>query len=750
MKKVFLCLWTISLSILSSWAGIEPVEKDVLEVDSLTLFSLQEVEVIASRATSTTPVAFSDLKKEEIEEFNFGKDIPFLLSLTPSVVATSEAGTGIGYSGFRIRGTDANRINITSNGIPMNDAESQGVFWVNIPDFASSIEDLQVQRGVGTSTNGAAAFGASINMKTDNLSPKAFAEIDGGYGSFNTSKVTLKAGTGTINDRWSFETRLSSIESDGYIDRASVNLKSYFFQGAYFINNTFLKFITFGGKEKTYHAWDGVPFEELQKGNRTYNPSGLMGEDENGNSMYYKDQTDNYIQSHYQLSLTQILSPKMNLNISLHYTRGDGYYEQYKDAQSFYKYGLNSYEYDGETISKSDLIREKHLANDFYGGVFALSYKEAKWDLTLGGGINNYDGNHFGYVTWTKNYAGDKKFYPNHEYYRSKGEKLDMNIYLKGNYYINSSLNLYGDIQFRRIDYKIHGTNDTYDWVNEEMESLNIDKEFNFFNPKAGINYQINKYNNAYASFAVAHREPNRNNYTDAVSTTPAKAEQLMDYEIGYKFNNGRFAIGANLYYMSYKDQLILDGTVNEIGEALTVNVPDSYRTGIELILGAKIAKWLKWDGNVTLSDNKIKDYTQYTAAYYSDGRVETKAQFYESTPIAYSPSVIANSLFSFQYKSFTAGLQSSFVSRQYFDNTGNKDKSIDPYFVNNLRLGYSFKLKGIRELAVNLMVNNLFNEKYESNAYGWSYYSDDELIHERFYFPQAGTHFMSNIVLKF
>lgn len=746
MKKVFSCL-------LAACMPFSVLFAEKIEGDTTNVRSLQEVEVVSVRANSKTPVAYSNMNKREIADFNFGQDIPFLLTLTQSVIVTSDAGTGIGYTGFRVRGTDANRINITTNGIPLNDSESHGVFWVNMPDFASSLQDLQIQRGVGTSTNGAGAFGASINMKTENISLQSYGEFDGSYGSFNTAKATFKLGSGLINNHWAFDARLSSITSDGFIDRASVDLKSYFAQGAYINDKTIVKFITFGGKEKTYHAWDGVPDYILGEGNRTYNPSGYRGDDENGNPLYYKNQTDNYEQTHYQLSLLQQLTPHLNLNAALHYTKGKGYYEEYKTRKKYIEYDLDTLFAGNDTITKSDLVRRKYLDNDFYGGIFSLDYKKEKWDVSLGGGANYYDGNHFGKVIWMKDYAFDPNFAPDYEYYRSTGKKTDANIYLKANYQLLNNLNIYGDVQYRYIDYKIKGKNDVWDWNIGEMQNLNVAENFNFFNPKAGLFYQLNKENTLYGSVAVAHREPNRNNYTDAGLNEIPKAERLLDYELGYKFQNRTFSAGANLYYMQYKDQLVLTGKVNEIGEPLTSNVPDSYRAGVELMFGAKITSWLSWNGNLTLSENKIKNYTEYVLV--DDGNSPQKEEYYGNSPIAYSPNVVANNLFSFHYKGFRANLQSSYVSKQYLDNTGNNDRSIDAYFVNNLILGYTFKPQGLKELSVNLQVNNLFNEKYETNGWVWAAYYTNEAggldpYVEKSYFPQAGTNILANIVLKF
>ncbi|MDR1373333.1 MAG: TonB-dependent receptor [Dysgonamonadaceae bacterium] len=720
--------------------------------DTLKTVDLNEVEIVSVRAGEKTPVTHSGLNRQTIEANNFGRDIPYILSLTPSVITTSDAGTGIGYTGFRIRGIDANRINITANGVPLNDSESHGVFWVNMPDFASSLEDMQIQRGVGTSTNGAGAFGASINMRTSYIPLESYSEFNGSYGSFNTQKATLKIGSGKIGEHFALDGRISSITSDGFIDRASVDLKSYLAQGAYFSDKTAVKFITFGGKERTYHAWDGVPQEILDNifipDNRTYNPSGYMGDDADGNAMYYKNATDNYRQNHYQLSIHQQFSDKIKLNAALHYTKGAGYYEEYKQNRTLEEYRLPDFVDAGETFKKSDLVRQKHLDNDFYGGVFSLDYKQDRWNITLGGGANNYEGAHFGKVIWAKT-----EDYINHEYYRSDGKKFDANLYFKGDYSLTEHLNLYGDLQYRRINYMIDGTNDVWDWQNSIMQKLNIDEHFNFFNPKAGVFCQIDNINQIYGSVAVAHREPNRDNYTENITEKPV-AERLTDYELGYRFTEKNFAAGANIYYMKYKNQLTLNGKTNEIGEPLTSNVPASYRAGIELTADIKITPDLHWNGNLTLSENRIKNYTEYVTV--DDGYSPQETEFYANTPTAYSPAVIAGSVLGWKRSAFTVALQSQYVGKQYIDNTGHDDRTINSYFVNNLRLGYDFKLRGTKELSVNLIIYNLFNEQYENNGYIYyaSYYSNsggnrDFYIDKR-YFPQAGTNFMINAGAKF
>ena len=726
------------------------------KTDSLKTVDLQEVQVIATRAKEKTPLSYSNLDKNTIEKVNYGQDIPFLLSLTPSFVATSDAGNGIGYTGFRIRGTDANRINITANGVPMNDAESQSIFWVNTPDFASSVQDLQVQRGVGASTNGAGAFGASINLKTAYIPTLPYAQVDATYGSFNTSKTSFKVGTGKIGGHWSFDARISEINSDGYIDRASTDLKSYFAQAGYHNTNTLLKFIVFGGKEKTYHAWDGVPSGNGEDINylitdRTYNPCGYMGLDADGKPLYYNNQTDNYNLTNYHLTFLQILNPNLTLNATLHYYKGAGYYEEYKADRKLVEYGLKPFVHDGVNVTKVDLVRQKHMDNYFGGAIFSLDYIKDKWDVSLGGGANYYDGDHFGKVLWTKKSNGNSDFYPEHEYYRNDAQKTDANIFLRANYQLDKHFNLFADMQYRYIRYKLDGQNDDYDSSISDMQVLDFDNTFNFFNPKAGIFYQIDSENDLYASLAVGHREPNRNNYTDGKFATLPKAETLYDYELGYKYHSRSFSAGVNLYYMKYKDQLILTGEVNDIGEMLTSNIPDSYRAGIEFTAGLPITSWLQWNGNLTLSQSKIKDYTEYI----DDWETGQSADYLGTTSISYSPDVVAGSLFSAEYLNWSAGLQSSYVGKQYLDNSGSEDRKLDAYFVNNLRLGYTFKVKGVKSVSLNLLINNLFNEKYESNGYVWySWYegagNDRVRKNQLRSFPQAGTNVLANVVLKF
>ena len=718
------------------------------ETDSLKVVNLQEVQIVSTRATSKTPVAFTNVSKEELKKQNFGQDIPFLLSMTPSALTTSDAGAGIGYTTLRVRGTDGTRINITANGIPMNDAESHTLFWVNMPDFASSVKDIQVQRGAGTSTNGAGAFGASVNMQTEGISMQPYAEINASYGSFNAHKETVKFGTGLLKDHWAFDARLSNIGTDGYIDRASVDLYSFYAQGGYFADNTSVKFITFGGKEKTYHAWNYATKEEMKKYGRRFNSCGMYTDDD-GHIRFYKDQTDNYLQMNYQLLLNHTFSAAWNLNAALHYTKGDGYYQEYKEDRSLKEYRQHPFMYDAKEVEKSDLIRQKKMDNHFGGGVFSVNYRNEKLDASLGGALNYYDGWHFGRVIWVKNYIGE--LLPDHEYYRNKAKKTDGNLYLKANYNLVAGLNAYADLQYRYINYKIHGDNDKYDYNTDGLQKLAVNDHFNFFNPKAGLNWDIDSNNRVYASFSVAQKEPTRNNYTDGNADEYPKAEKLYDYELGYTYRNTWLSAGVNFYYMDYKDQLVLTGELNEIGEAMARNVPDSYRTGVELMLGVKPCRWFQWDINGTLSKNRVKNFTE---KLYEDEWKNPIEVEHGNTPIAFSPDFILNNRFSFSHKGFEAALQSQYVSKQYMSNAKQAEQTLDAYFVSNLNLAYTFQLRHVKSVTVGFTIYNLFNEKYENNGYAGSGYTLKDGKPERYnyagYAAQAGTNVMGNISIRF
>ncbi|MGB4576592.1 MAG: TonB-dependent receptor [Paludibacter sp.] len=738
-----------------SFLGYETVNLEAVTDKELTVklnnktFSIDEVTITSLRANDRSAVAYSDVKQKDIEQRNLGQDIPYLLALTPSFITTSDAGTGIGYTGFRIRGTDANRTNITVNGVPLNDAESHGTFFVNMPDFASSLSSVQVQRGVGASTNGAAAFGASINMQTGALNAKPYGGISSSLGSFNTNKNTLKVGTGLMDNGLSFDARLSNVTSDGYVDRASVNLKSYFFSAGYFTDKTTLKFLTFGGNEKTYQAWNGVE-SEIMKIHRTYNELGEYT-DNAGNIQYYNNQTDNYNQTHYQLHWLQELNAKLHLNATAHLTRGIGYYEEYKKDRSYPEYGLIPAVVDGETLETTDLVRQKWLDNYFYGATWALNYEAKKLNASIGGAVNRYDGDHYGRVIWVRN-ANNLDM--SKDWYRSNSTKDDANIYAKLNAELMTGLFASVDLQYRYINYRMAGTDDKYDEDNNAMRDITQTHQYNFFNPKFGLTYKLNKQNDVYASYSISNREPNRNNYTErAKNEKQPTFETLYDIEAGYRFQSTVFSAEANMYYMKYRNQLILTGKISEIGELLTTNIPDSYRAGIELTAGVKINNWLQWDGNVTLSQNKIQNFTEEDVDVYDAewNWIDSQDNHLGKTDIAYSPDVVANSIFTFNFKLFEIGFYSNYVGKQYFDNTSNDERSIDAYFVNNLSLKYALPLRKMKGIDFQVLVNNLFNAEYESNASTWdSYYLDGKRINESRFFPQAGINFLASLTLKF
>ena len=728
-------------------------------VDTVPSVALSEVEVLGTRASQSTPVAYTNITGKQLAAENHGLDIPFLLTMTPSVITTSDAGAGVGYTSMRVRGTDATRINITVNDIPMNDAESHSIFWVNTPDLASSVRDIQVQRGVGTSTNGSGAFGASVNMRTQSFASNPYAEVSGSYGSFNTNKETLRVGSGLLGDHWAIEARLSHIGSDGYRDRATSELVSYFGQVGYFNDKTSVRFVTFGGKEDTYHAWDGISRDDLE-GNRTYNPNGEIKRD--GKIVgFYDDQKDIYRQTHYQLIWNHTFNPVWKLNLALHYTDGYGYYQEYKNARTLKEYGLEPVVTAEGTSKKASLVRKKCLDSDFGGGVFSLQYAGERLNATLGGGFNHYTNDHYGRVIWVENYTSPLA--PDHEYYRNNGRKKDFNVYVKGNYMITGGLSAYVDLQYRHIDYRIKGLNDKWDWTAdpEHMQVLDVDEPFDFFNPKAGLNWQIDLRNRLYASFAVAQKEPTRNNYNDGPLLQHPTREKLLDWELGYEFRSGNFSVGANFYYMDYTDQLVLNGKINEIGELMAENVPDSYRMGVELTAGYRFTDWLRWDVNATLSSNRIKNYVGYVSDYDADSWDDmwTQTEIHAgNTAIAFSPSVTMGSVIALDYKGFAASLQTQYVSRQYLDNFERKEDSLDPYLVNNLDLAYTFKLRGIRSITVGATIYNLLDEKYETNGYSmtcalypggskenkYSLYSDP-----RFY-PMAGINALAHLTFRF
>lgn len=711
-------------------------EKIVIELTPNVVMT-DEVMISASVAGNKTPMAYNNLSREVIEQKNMGQDIPYLLQLTPSFVATSDAGTGIGYTNFRIRGTDMNRINVAVNGIPLNDAESHGTWFVDQPDLASSIENVQIQRGAGTSANGAAAFGATINMQTSTYQPDAYAAFNAAAGSFNTFKNTIQAGSGLLNEKFTFDIRLSDVRSDGYIDRAHAKLKSYFISSGYYTEKSVLKAVVFSGYENTYHAWNGVPSDLLET-NRTYNSAGEYT-DENGQVRYYKNQVDDFVQNHYQLHFSHVFNPELNFNISLHYTHGKGYYENYKEDEDLADYQIPPFSIGGETIETSDLINRKWLDNDFYGTVFSLNHKTANADFTFGGGYSIYDGEHFGRVIWAQ-FAGIAQ--PDHQYYFSTGLKKDFNVFAKYNYNLTEKLNLFADVQYRNISYAIDG-------IDDDLRDISQTHHFNFFNPKLGVFYQLQQNQDLYVSFAVANREPNRDNYVDAnpAGKQPVH-ETLRDLEAGYNFKSSVFSFSAGYFYMNYKNQLVLTGEINDVGAPVMVNVEKSFRTGIELLTGVKITPKLQWNANATISSNKIKDFTEYVDNWDTWGQ---ESNFLGTTDLAFSPNFTGNSQLTFKpVETLEIAFISTYVGKQFIDNTLDSDRALDAWFVNNLTAAWSFNTRLFEQITIRGMVNNLFNEKYESNAWVYSYIYEGSRYKMDGYFPQAGTNFIVGVDFKF
>lgn len=701
--------------------------------DSQLMFSLvpatvltEEVIVRATRANENTATTYKNISKEDLARNNLGQDLPFLLDQTPSVVVTSDAGAGVGYTGIRIRGSDPTRVNVTLNGIPLNDAESMGAFLINLPDLASSIDNLQIQRGVGTSTNGAGAFGASLNIQTTTLNAEPYAELDNSFGSYNTLKNTVRLGTGLVNDKFSFDGRLSRIKSDGYIDRAFSNLRSFFLTGAYHGENSLLRANVFSGQERTYQAWNGVP-EEMLETNRRYN------------EFTYKDQTDNYTQTHYQLHYSNALTSRFTLNTALHYTRGAGYYEEFREHDRLSNYGLSNVVIGGETITQTDLVRRRWLDNHFYGLTYSLHYTPASTlNLTLGGAYNEYRGKHFGEVIWAR-FASDSEL--GDRYYEDDAVKKDFNIFGRAEYGVGD-WNLFADLQYRRIAYTFLG----YD---RNLVQLDMTDYLNFFNPKFGVTYQLDDKSNVYASLAIGNKEPIRRDYVESSLESRPRPEHLKNIEAGYRVSGSNYTIGANGYAMLYKDQLILTGEINDVGGAVRENVPDSYRIGLELDARWQPVSSFTWSLTATASSNKIRNFTEFVDLYDYSGQQEI---FYESTDIAMSPSFIGSNEFSYRpWGNAEIALISKYVSRQYLDNTSAAERSIDGFFVNNLRLAYNTSFKGLKNIGLTLLVNNIFNEKYEANGYTWGYLNaDGSRQHFNYYYPQAEANFLLGLNLKF
>jgi iron complex outermembrane recepter protein len=752
-----------------SFLGYNQASRQIrLIVDTQVNMALQpatvstgEVLVSATRANEKTGTTFTNVTREQIAERNFGQDLPYLLEQTPSAVVNSDAGAGVGYTGIRIRGSDITRINVTVNGIPINDSESHGTFFVNMPDFASSVEDMQVQRGVGTSTNGAGAFGASINIQTQQVRREAYAETDNSYGSFNTWRNNVRFGTGLINGKFAFDGRLSRIKSDGYIDRAFSDLKSFYFSGGYYGEKTTLKFVTFSGQEQTYQAWYGTP-QALVYGNEAdlqayIDRNGIKGSDLENlrtagrryNYYTYDNETDNYQQDHYQLHLSHDFSPELTFSGALHYTYGRGYYEQFRRNDRLSNYGLPNVEIGGQVISRTDLIRRRWLDNDFYGATYALHYNpNPRLNATLGGALNRYDGDHFGEVIWAR-YASTSNI--RDRYYDNNAVKTDFNTFAKVTYGLTDRLSLFGDLQLRTINY-------TFEGINNNFENLEQEVNYTFVNPKAGISYEVRDGHQLYASYAIGNREPVRRDFTETTVDSRPKHETLRNVEAGYR---GQLGLGelagrglsanveANYFFMDYKNQLVLTGEINDVGAYTRTNIDRSYRQGIELSGALRLGGLASLTSNLGYSQNRLRDFAEFIDDYDGGGQAVNR---YSESAIAFSPDFVSTTQLEVEVlKGLRTALIYKTVSKQYLDNTQNEDRIIPAYQVGDLRLRYTTGFTGVlKGLELGLLVNNIFNERYAANGYTYSYIAGGDQITENFYYPQATRNFLASVGLRF
>lgn len=720
-------------TILYSFVGYESERRSIRITDDTVLnvtmlpksYLTEQVLVSATRAGANSPLAYSTVTKEEIEKNNTGQDLPYILLQTPSIVVSSDAGTGVGYTNINIRGSDVKRINVTIDGVPVNDAESHGVWWVDLPDIAASADNIQIQRGVGTSTNGAGAFGATINFKTSELKREPYAEYNSSYGSFNTSKNSLNFGTGLINNKFAVDARLSKIWSDGYIDRAFSDLKSFYISGTMYGKGSILKLLVFSGEEHTYQAWNGVPKDTL-KTHRTYN------------SYTYENETDNYWQDNYQLHYSKDINGNLSINSALHYTHGKGYYENLVSEKPFSAFNLPEAVFGSDTLTSSDFITQRWLRNDFYGITYSLNYRKDRINVILGGGWNQYIGDHFGDIVWARIVTFNEEAY---RWYKGTGNKKDFNTFLKLNYSLAEKLNLFADLQLRKINYAIGG-------IDEDLKDITQQHSYNFFNPKTGLTYNFDKKQKVYASFGISQREPDRGNFTDADPGKIPAPEKLFDYEAAYEYQSSRVLFRTNFYYMNYSDQLISTGEINSVGVPILTNVPKSYRRGIELEAGIQIFKNLNWNGNLTISRNIIPVFTDYTDNWDTFGQDQL---ILKNKTISFSPSVITASVINFYpFSGFHMLLNTKYVGKQYIDNTESTDRMLDSYLIQNISFSYSVKSKLFKELTCQFAVNNLFDNNYETNAWVYKYNEGGNLGMLDGYFPQAGINYMFKVGIKF
>jgi iron complex outermembrane recepter protein len=743
---------TVALAIICCYSFISFAQT---EQDSLQTIDLQQVTVTATMANERTPMTFTNINREKIRKHDFGQDIPFLLQSTPSVVETSDAGAGVGYTGLRVRGSDATRTNVTVDGIPLNDSESQSVYWVNMPDFANSTSMIQIQRGVGTSTNGAGAFGSTINLVTNPLRSEKFINYSGSIGSFNTQKHSVSFGSGLLGKHVAVDGRISRITSDGYVDRASSKLGSAYLSATYLKNNSSLRFKIFTGNERTYQSWYGIPFSYVNDSKlRTYNPAGTEKAD-----APYPNQVDDYQQTHSHLTLNHQFNPFLKLNVSFHYTRGKGFYEEYRSGQKLGLYFLeDSIKIGSQYVKKTDLTRRLWLDNHFYGGIISFTYQDEDNELIYGGGFNQYDGKHYGQVLWADKIPIDAN--QPKTFYESNATKTDVNFYTKLNHHLGSKVYAFADVQARVIGHKTQG-------FDRKQRDISRYLSWIFLNPKAGLAFNYTEGGQFYGSFAVGNREPNRNDILDAVNNKTPQSEQLLNTELGWKLNRKKVLLSANFYHMAYKNQLVVTGQINDVGEQLRINVPTSYRAGLEMELSWHITEKLRFDYNATLSQNKISDFTEYRDNWDTGEQDIIK---HGTTDIAFSPNIIANASLTYQIlrgpkNRLEMSLSGKHVGKQYVDNTSNENAILDDYKYGNLRIQYKTDFGKMKNFTAKLLINNILDSQYSSNAWVYRFNSpsyderpdnpytrleNGSVYNQMGYFPQAGRNFLLGFSVEF
>ena len=742
MKRIFFTLAAVYLSL--------GVGAQQLSPDSISMYDeIQKIEVVATRATKSTPVAYANLEKATIARHNYGLDVPSLLALTPSMVATNETGIGIGATSMRMRGTDATRLNVTINGMPLNNPDSHSTYWYDTPDVISAVGDVQVQRGAGLSTNGTGAFGGAVNMTTSSPQTEMGGDVSLSYGSYNTNKQAVHIGSGLIGGRWMVDARLTHIGSDGYVDRGATDLKSFMLQGAYYGDCTSVKLLSFGGKAKTYLTYTGVTKEEMKLYGPRYHTEGQYETSAGPYTLadgthvdYYDDHTDNYLQLNNQLIVNHRLSDSWTLSAMGFYTYGYGFYKQYKAERSLVEYmNLGIADYSIE----ADMVRRKVMRNHTAGVNASVGYNSERLSLLFGGFYSFYACPHWGELDWVDGYGNEQIA---GRWYDNDVDKQDANIFAKAMWQAADGLSLFADVQYRYVDYRAWGVNDNFDWSTMQMQPIAVDKQYNFFNPSVGVSYSFLERNKLFASVSIAHKEPTRSDFTDrymfAADQTQPSPERLLDYELGYEYASPRLALGVNLYYMRYKDQLIPTGMVNDSSDALNVNVPDSYRMGAEFTAAWKVTNWLTLGGNATLSRNKILDYVDLLADS------PTYGQNLGTKTIAYSPDVVGSAYLDFHAGGFEAVWRTQYVGKQYFTNNEVEALSLDAYTVTNLDLAYTLKTRSAKSVRLGVTIYNLLNASYCSNGYGYSYMWDGLRYDEAYYFPQAPLHALANVTVKF